>query len=281
MRRCHIPAGVRLCGTIRSFLLRETPAELSTDEAQGEIQGHTQPPMTPTSRILNPHNDESSMALHTRFGSLGPFSLRETNPKNAQTTSTVKYGSAQPPRPQLAPYMTTKQVQRHTPASADARFGGCLARLGSFSLHQTRQGQNTGARAATQDPNLQLPTIYMNQTRCHTPAEAARHLMRSPSPECPAPKYDDQPNLVPHTRFGGCDNIRSPLTPTHEAILPRAQICQSARISCARVCTTTQMNEVTEEKESHTRCGPYPAHHRTKPKQNPLTKTQHENPRPD
>ncbi|KAF9503273.1 hypothetical protein BS47DRAFT_1369660 [Hydnum rufescens UP504] len=173
--------------------------------------------MTPTLAYPQPHNDESSMALHTHFGGcvaiLGPFSLHETNPKNAQTTSTAKYGSAQPPKtPTRTLYDNETSTAPHTcfggpgsgpntgvcspqtaqPSSTcnlhddesntvpDARFSGCLARLGSFSLHQTRQGQNTGARAATQDPNLQLPTIYMNQTRCHTPAEVAQALSAWP-----------------------------------------------------------------------------------------------------
>ncbi|KAF9506335.1 hypothetical protein BS47DRAFT_1367444 [Hydnum rufescens UP504] len=71
--------------------------------------------------ILNPHNDESSTALHTRQSSLGPFSLRETDLKNAQTTSTTKYGSTQPPKtPTHTLYDNETSTVPHT------RFGGDL-----------------------------------------------------------------------------------------------------------------------------------------------------------
>ncbi|KAF9508992.1 hypothetical protein BS47DRAFT_1365594 [Hydnum rufescens UP504] len=295
------------------FSLRETPAELSTDEAQGEIRGRAQPPRTPTLTYPQPPQQQikygAAHPLQQVCGNpgSGPFSLRETDLKNAQTTSTAKYGSAQPPKtptrtlydnetstaphtrfggdlhyvipdptnaqarlrakhrsaqpprppnPQVpATYMTTNQIRCQTPALA-----------GSFSLHQTRQGRNMGAHAATQDPNLRLPTIYMNQTWCHTPTEAGVVVSGLPSlqnddipshpepclraktrPEGPVPKRP-QPTQQ-WIKHGTTHPLRQP---THEAILLRAQICQSARISCMRVCTTMQMNEVTEEKESHT-----------------------------
>ncbi|KAF9508759.1 hypothetical protein BS47DRAFT_1365750 [Hydnum rufescens UP504] len=259
--------------------------------------------------ILNPHNDESSTALHTCFGGcvaiLGPFSLRETDPKNAQTTSTAKYGSAQLPKtPTRTLYDNKTSTVPHTRFGGDlhyvipdptnaqarlrakhrnARFGGCLARLGELFHYAVYHDAKRAALAAllalfmvlspSTKPDkaeirahaqpLKTPTsdsprsIWIKHGATHPlrrvcgsmrsvpfpmqkPTQRghdqppARHFMRSPSPECPAPKYDDQPNLVPRTRFSGCDNIRSPLTPTHEATPPRAQICQSARISCAR-----------------------------------------------
>ncbi|KAF9508476.1 hypothetical protein BS47DRAFT_1365946 [Hydnum rufescens UP504] len=219
------------------FSLRETPAELSTDEAQGEIRGHAQPPRTPTLAYPQPPQQQikygAAHPLQRVCGNpgLGPFSLHETDPKNAQTTSTAKYRSTQPPKtptrtlydnetstaphtrfsgcvailgqaqgqtrecaaPQTARPSSTRNLHDESNTVPDARFGGCLAQLGSFSLHQTRQGQNTGTRAATQDPNLRLPMIYMNQTRCHTPAEAGLPSLQHMKPYCREPKSANPP----------------------------------------------------------------------------------------
>ncbi|KAF9505379.1 hypothetical protein BS47DRAFT_1368102 [Hydnum rufescens UP504] len=287
------------------------------------------------SRILNPHNNESSKALHTRFGGcvaiLGPFSLCETDPKNAQTTSTAKYrstqppktptrtlydnetsmvphtcfgrdlhyvipdptnaqarlrakhGSAQPPRPPdpqvSATYMTMNQIRCQTPASA-----------GSFSLHQTRQGRNTGPfpsprksppdgdttnpqhniSCAAQARSARPPNTMINQTLYHTPTSAG--VITSGLPSL-------------------CETTRQTSPSQNDDIHSHPEPCLRAK-ACLRAQSQTPTTDTTMDKTwHHTRCGgqhmkphhrepksanppgsptrPYPAHHHTKPQAKP------------
>ncbi|KAF9504964.1 hypothetical protein BS47DRAFT_1368414 [Hydnum rufescens UP504] len=252
-----------------------SPSEEHTDKAWVKYGGTCSHPGPQPLHIPNPYNDESSTALHTRFG--GSFSLCETDPKNTQTTSTAKYGSAQPPKTptrtlydnetSMAPHLLrrghplcdtqpnkcTGQAQGQTQERPLWRVFGTIR----FFLPPPNPTRLKYGRACSHSrPQPLTPhNLYESNTVPHT-------RFGGPSPECPAHKYDNQPNLIPHTRFGShpepCLRAKTqpegpvpkcpqptrrwikhgtthPLQqPTHEATLPRAQICQSARIPHAR-----------------------------------------------
>ncbi|KAF9518837.1 hypothetical protein BS47DRAFT_1358690 [Hydnum rufescens UP504] len=224
-RRCHIPAGRGCVALLDPFSLCETPAELSTDEAQGEIRGRTQPPRTPTLVYPQPPQRRikygAAHLLRRVCGNLdlGPFSLRETDPKNAQTASTTKYGSAQPPKtPTRTLYDNKTSTAPHTRRSGDLHY-----MIPDPTNAQARLRAKHGSVQPPRPPDPQVSATYTttNQIRCQTPASAGvwhdEVLSPSTKPDKAEIRARMQPlktpasdshdlygsNTVPHTRFGG------------------------------------------------------------------------------
>ncbi|KAF9506770.1 hypothetical protein BS47DRAFT_1367127 [Hydnum rufescens UP504] len=111
------------------------------------------------------------------------------NLNNAQTTPTMKYGSAQPPKTQT-PLTIRKKHDDASNMVPHTRRSGCVA------ISYQAQGK-TQQHAATQTLTLDYPHLT-KQIQCHTPASVAPlSLHEPPSDEWPEKAYSEIWSMQP------------------------------------------------------------------------------------